>query len=1297
MNCFRGNRGFCCYCLRCGKKRGLTEEEAVTEEMEQTEPVEDKVEEDIPKMEGYLEKKGKSRLVSSWRRYWFVLEGRRLTYYESQPHPSVELPPSCKGSLTIAPATSVTTSKQAPANGANHQPNYREIFILNSSRLVTLRTKDADQFSSWVKALVASTKLPVKSQPANGSNTPQSAGTTSLFPLQPSTKYFRYSLTNLSTQEEIKPTWPKNGAHTMDARSCSLYQRKSGSLDDMLDNCNVSAKESVKEAVSSDSDDEDNDDLQSKTASPKVEDNLSLQNPTDCSIPMIEHELPQARLCDSNEKDLVQKKELLEEMSSPAIKNWDKIHPSPYVDENYEAEHDLSRYIELTGNRSVKHSDTHDGKVKARRFLTSLVPKDSKIFEGICKQDRGPKKERQSMVLDKKGGSAELPGEKNEKSKAKNKHVPPQSGVAERQNDTQRVQKVMSVNEASHAGSSVRNSLMKRTSEFRTARRGKRNKDKKKSETDEADLTDVSPQPLFSRQNSRKEKAITVAPLLDESDAKKKRKRMGFLTKMLRGKKSDGQEEVAERYDMLEDIPFDSHSGNSYKFGVAHANEISEDELSPRVNSAPVPHHLSFGLKLFPMDDDELKRKLELRMAQIESGMASARDLPEPALFQKSDGWSALLAEDSETMNESRKSFEETVGSPPPALPPRMIKLTPPTPPVNTDQQGEGRFDAKFQPGNTSNDSYQSNRGSGTHDEIILCGPDGSEWKSSSQNSSELNCYGSAVSMSGSTSHHKSDSFMGKDTNGAESKSGVFRSSLNTSDVEVNGVYGVRNGNGVSVSPRLSWENQREQYGASSTPISSIEPLLRSGNQVDELSLLLSELDRINSSPLPQDSYGTNHRPASEEVKPAAVFEVDYITAFPIRRRRNSDPDYDIPRPHRIPHIQATKEEPIVEIPPPTVKQPDRRSAGRENTDSIVIEATRFFGPGMDFSFNEKKYSDMKNSEDMWDYPYHCRNQELNFASSDYFYGGECERLRDSASSNDYIPQNIVESTKDNLLPLDGNDSVLTGNESNSVVGPEDCLLRPKMRLEASDNEDSDKVILRSSGVDRACRKERSREIYEADLADQFKLNDLLEGLSITSQLEIASESKAAGNDECSGESTTTDLDPSTNVCDTLGSQNQESQDEEIQYCHTSEIPEMNYQHTKIPDETESEKNEDSDTQGHSMSLSAKDEGTEREKTIDDQGGEVVLRSKQEGSSREDSRNYRLSFATTETLLVEEEVLVATLKTTTTTTTFLPSEDGSTQESRENVEEFVEEIVLDMDQLSGDQFDSMQVHSCVQT
>jgi hypothetical protein len=237
---------------------------------------------------------------------------------------------------------------------------------------------------------------------------------------------------------------------------------------------------------------------------------------------------------------------------------------------------------------------------------------------------------------------------------------------------------------------------------------------------------------------------------------------------------------------------------------------------------------------------------------------------------------------DARQMDENRKSFEEAVSSPPPALPPRLIKLTPPTPPAQTGHEDNTSYCERFQgvsqgfeQGIASKDSpsvvnpSEINQERGVNNEIILCERDETGWKASSQNPSVLDCDVTITEfMFPSALNPKTE----KGTYGSELRSDALRTSLKLSDTEVDANDGANYRSSIESSPHSLWDYQREHGGnnvfsGQKVQTSVNEPNLRTGGQVDELSLLLSELDRINSSPLHEDISKSNHRPASEEVK----------------------------------------------------------------------------------------------------------------------------------------------------------------------------------------------------------------------------------------------------------------------------------------------------------------------------------------------------------------------------------------------------------------------------------------------
>ncbi|XP_046684572.1 oxysterol-binding protein 2-like [Homalodisca vitripennis] len=90
---------------------------------------------------GYLEKRGKMRLlVCRWKRWWFVLEGRLLLYYKSQLE-YLNLSP-CRGSLNMGLAASVR-----PGKGL-------ELTVITRSQTVTLRAGNRLDHEQWLQSLI---------------------------------------------------------------------------------------------------------------------------------------------------------------------------------------------------------------------------------------------------------------------------------------------------------------------------------------------------------------------------------------------------------------------------------------------------------------------------------------------------------------------------------------------------------------------------------------------------------------------------------------------------------------------------------------------------------------------------------------------------------------------------------------------------------------------------------------------------------------------------------------------------------------------------------------------------------------------------------------------------------------------------------------------------------------------------------------------------------------------------------------------------------------------------------------
>nr|CAD7258677.1 unnamed protein product [Timema shepardi] len=100
----------------------------------------------------------------------------------------------------------------------------------------------------------------------------------------------------------------------------------------------------------------------------------------------------------------------------------------------------------------------------------------------------------------------------------------------------------------------------------------------------------------------------------------------------------------------------------------------------------------------------------------------------------------------------------------------------------------------------------------------------------------------------------------------------------------------------------------------------------------DELNLLLAQLAEITSAPLlsPGVTISLVDFPENRKQRDSELSEFDQLALqAPIRRRRHSDPDYDVPRPHRS----------LLHLLP--------RSGGTSvklAQEGDVIQATRFFG-----------------------------------------------------------------------------------------------------------------------------------------------------------------------------------------------------------------------------------------------------------------------------------------------------------------------------------------------------------------
>ncbi|XP_066151741.1 putative leucine-rich repeat-containing protein DDB_G0290503 isoform X2 [Euwallacea fornicatus] len=97
----------------------------------------------LPKVSGYLEKKGRKKMMSCYKKYWFVLEGRLLLYYKSKDEYDAISP--CKGSINLGPTSNV---KPGNANSGVFQ-------IESKTTTITLRAESKDDQHKWIEALIS--------------------------------------------------------------------------------------------------------------------------------------------------------------------------------------------------------------------------------------------------------------------------------------------------------------------------------------------------------------------------------------------------------------------------------------------------------------------------------------------------------------------------------------------------------------------------------------------------------------------------------------------------------------------------------------------------------------------------------------------------------------------------------------------------------------------------------------------------------------------------------------------------------------------------------------------------------------------------------------------------------------------------------------------------------------------------------------------------------------------------------------------------------------------------------------
>ncbi|CAH1135566.1 unnamed protein product [Ceutorhynchus assimilis] len=97
----------------------------------------------MPKMSGYLEKKGKKKMMSCYKKYWFVLEGRLLLYYKSKDEYDAISP--CKGTINLGPTCNIKTCAS----------NTGVFQIESKTTTITLKADNKEDQHRWMEALMS--------------------------------------------------------------------------------------------------------------------------------------------------------------------------------------------------------------------------------------------------------------------------------------------------------------------------------------------------------------------------------------------------------------------------------------------------------------------------------------------------------------------------------------------------------------------------------------------------------------------------------------------------------------------------------------------------------------------------------------------------------------------------------------------------------------------------------------------------------------------------------------------------------------------------------------------------------------------------------------------------------------------------------------------------------------------------------------------------------------------------------------------------------------------------------------
>ncbi|KAF2895083.1 hypothetical protein ILUMI_11088 [Ignelater luminosus] len=159
----------------------------------------------VVKISGYLEKKAKLRIGSPWKKYWFVLEGRLLLYYRSKDEYETLSP--CKGSINLCPPCNVKPALSAAC-----------VFQIECrASTVTLRAESRQEQERWMQALLAAIAQS-KSSPSRMS-------------------HFRYSLDDLpmSAAEDKKSGHLLSRQNTMPHRISSSPKPKRNSKSTIIE------------------------------------------------------------------------------------------------------------------------------------------------------------------------------------------------------------------------------------------------------------------------------------------------------------------------------------------------------------------------------------------------------------------------------------------------------------------------------------------------------------------------------------------------------------------------------------------------------------------------------------------------------------------------------------------------------------------------------------------------------------------------------------------------------------------------------------------------------------------------------------------------------------------------------------------------------------------------------------------------------------------------------------------------------------------------------------------------------